>query len=161
MTDERRLVLFPARSIVKDPRHRESLIRREQDLNLPRTCPDFAKWSCAVVITTTPRWNPEKYFSQKIIQKMSKAIFQICFSRSSRSVFDFKKSFIWDKRKWSGALFQYISIALNFRNKQILHYWSRYLLNLFFLEKGLGLVSPPHFVYDFSRYIFLVLYSTN
>ena len=27
------------------------------------------------------------------------------------------------------------------------------------LEKGLGIVSPPHFVYDFSRKIFIILYS--
>ena len=29
------------------------------------------------------------------------------------------------------------------------------------LRKGLGLVSPPHIVYDFSRKIFLTLYSIN
>ena len=28
-----------------------------------------------------------------------------------------------------------------------------------FLEKGLGMVSPPHFAYDFSRKMFLFLYS--
>ena len=27
------------------------------------------------------------------------------------------------------------------------------------LENGLGIVSPPHFVYDFSRKIFIILYS--
>ena len=31
LTDERRLVLFPAGTIVRDPRYRESLTRREQD----------------------------------------------------------------------------------------------------------------------------------
>ena len=35
------------------------------------------------------------------------------------------------------------------------------MLNLNFPEKGLGLVSPPHFVYNFSRKMFLILYSTN
>ena len=35
------------------------------------------------------------------------------------------------------------------------------MLNFDFLEKsGLGLVSPPHFVYDFSRKMFLVLCSS-
>ena len=29
------------------------------------------------------------------------------------------------------------------------------------LEKGLGIVSLPHFVYDFSRNISLMLYSIN
>ena len=30
-------------------------------------------------------------------------------------------------------------------------WWSRSMLNFGFLEKGLELVSPPHFVYDFLR----------
>ena len=30
-----------------------------------------------------------------------------------------------------------------------------------FSEKGLGLVSPPHFMYDFSRKMFLMLHSIN
>ena len=42
-----------------------------------------------------------------------------------------------------------------------LNYWSRDMLNFNFPEKGLGLVSPPHFVYDFSRKMFLKLYSLN
>ena len=33
------------------------------------------------------------------------------------------------------------------------------MLNFNFLEKGLGTVSLPHFMYDFSRKVFLVLYS--
>ena len=37
LTDERRLALFPAGTIVRGPHHRESLTRREQDLNLRRT----------------------------------------------------------------------------------------------------------------------------
>ena len=35
--DERRLALFPAETIVRDPQLRESPIRREQDVNLRRT----------------------------------------------------------------------------------------------------------------------------
>ena len=37
----------------------------------------------------------------------------------------------------------------------------RDMLNFDFLEKGLGIVSPPHFVYDFSRKMFFMLYSIN
>ena len=37
LTDKRRLGLFPAGTIDRDPHHRESLTRREQDLNLRRT----------------------------------------------------------------------------------------------------------------------------
>ena len=33
--------------------------------------------------------------------------------------------------------------------------------NFDFLEKSLGLASPPHFTYVFSRKIFLMLYSIN
>ena len=40
-------------------------------------------------------------------------------------------------------------------------HWSRDMLNFGFLEKGLGIVSPPHFVNDFSRNMFLMLYSIN
>ena len=36
LTNERRLALFPAETIVRNPHHGESLILREQDLNLRR-----------------------------------------------------------------------------------------------------------------------------
>ena len=35
------------------------------------------------------------------------------------------------------------------------------MLNMDFLEKGAGIVSPPHFVYDFSRKTFFMLYPVN
>ena len=35
------------------------------------------------------------------------------------------------------------------------------MLHFDFLEKSLGLVSSPYFVYDFSRKMFLMLYSIN
>ena len=35
------------------------------------------------------------------------------------------------------------------------------MLNFVFVEKGLGIVSPPHFVYDFPRKMSLMLYSIN
>ena len=35
------------------------------------------------------------------------------------------------------------------------------MLKIDFLEKGLGIVSLPHFVYDFSRKMFLMLHSIN
>ena len=37
LTDEMRLALFPAGTIVRDPYHRASPTRREQGLNLRRT----------------------------------------------------------------------------------------------------------------------------
>ena len=35
------------------------------------------------------------------------------------------------------------------------------MLSLDFLEKGLGIVSQSHFVYDLLRKMFLMLYSIN
>ena len=35
------------------------------------------------------------------------------------------------------------------------------MLNFDFLDKGLGIVSPAHFMYDFSTKMFLMLYSIN
>ena len=35
------------------------------------------------------------------------------------------------------------------------------MLNFGFLEKGQEIVSPPPFVYDFSRKVFLMLYGIN
>ena len=35
------------------------------------------------------------------------------------------------------------------------------MLNFDFLEKVLGIVSLPHFVYDFSRKLFLIIYSVK
>ena len=39
--------------------------------------------------------------------------------------------------------------------------WSRDMLNCNFQKKGLGLVSLPHFVYDFPRKMLLMFYSFN
>ena len=71
-----------------------------------------------------------------------------------------------DYVKWSRAQFQYILMILKLAyNKsklyKTLHYWSWDMLNFSFLEKGLGIVSPPHFVYDFSTKMFLLIYSSN
>ena len=35
------------------------------------------------------------------------------------------------------------------------------MLNFDFLEKGLGIVGPPYFMFDLSRKMFLMLYSIN
>ena len=38
---------------------------------------------------------------------------------------------------------------------------SRDMLNFYLLEKGLGIVCPSDYMYDFSRKMFLMLYSIN
>ena len=73
---------------------------------------------------------------------------------------------MWRWSKWSAAFFQHISTTLNLacnKNKlyKTLDHWSRDMLNLDFLEMVLEVVSPRHFVYDFSRKMFLMLYSIN
>ena len=70
------------------------------------------------------------------------------------------------KSKWSAAYFQYNLIVLNVaykENKLFTNsdYWSKYMLNLDFVEKGVGIVSTTHLVCDFSRKMFLLLYSIN
>ena len=64
------------------------------------------------------------------------------------------------------AWFQYISIVFNLayvKNKfhKTLDYWYRDILNFNFIGKSVAIVSPRYFVHDFSRKIFLVLYSIN
>ena len=78
------------------------------------------------------------------------------------------KNFIWGKNKCSVALvFIYfdslpLSIIYN-KNKlyKTFDCWSRDMLNFDILEKGVGLDFPPHFIYGFSRKMFLMFYSTN
>ena len=74
--------------------------------------------------------------------------------------------FIQGKCIWSAAWFHCISIALKLEyNKnelyETLDNWSRDMLNFYFLRKDLGIVSPLHFVYNFSTKMFLMLYSIN
>ena len=78
----------------------------------------------------------------------------------------FKKNFKRVKSKRSAAYFQYISTFLNLAyNKtklyKTLDYWSRDMFKFDFLEKGLGIFSSSHFVYDISRNTFLKLHSIN
>ena len=66
---------------------------------------------------------------------------------SSRSLFVFQRSAAW---------FPDISIFLKLANNgnklhTNLDYWSRDIFNFDFLEKGLGIVSSPHFVCDFPK----------
>ena len=58
------------------------------------------------------------------------------------------------------------TIALNlahYENKlyQTSGYCSRNMFHLVSLDKGLRILFPPHFVYDFSRKMFLMLYYIN
>ena len=53
------------------------------------------------------------------------------------------------------------SSQISIQQKQMfkkLSYWSKDMLNFGFLDKGLGIVSQAHFVYDFSTKMFVMLY---
>ena len=57
-------------------------------------------------------------------------------------------------------------MALNLAYKKTrlyktLDYRPRDMLNFVFLEKGMGIVSAPHFVHDFSRKMLPILYSIS
>ena len=63
-------------------------------------------------------------------------------------------------------------VSINFDSPQLgkqrkkyiyktLEYWFRDILNFDFLKIDLAIVSPPYFVYDSSRKMFLKLYSIN
>ena len=102
-------------------------------------------------------YNSRNIFLQKSCRKWGREI-------SSRPLFIFQKSFTWGKSKWSAASFPSLSIVLNLTKNWIkihkaLEYWSRDMLNFDFLEKGLGIVSILHFVHDFLRKMFFILFS--
>ena len=104
-------------------------------------------------------YNKGNIFLQKSCRKWDR-------ETGGRLLFLFWESFILGKSKWSAAWFNYVLIALKLAyNKsklfKTLHYWSRDMLNFIFLDKDLGIVSLPPFVYDFPIKIFLMLYSIN
>ena len=53
------------------------------------------------------------------------------------------------------------SLTYNKKMYKNLNYLFRAMLNFDSLEKGLGMVSPPHLMYDISRKMFLMSYSIN
>ena len=55
--------------------------------------------------------------------------------------------------------FESPQLGIHKKLDKTLNYWSRDIHNSEFLDKGLGIVFQTHFVYDFSRKIFLLLNS--
>ena len=104
-------------------------------------------------------YNKRNIVLQKLTRKWGR-------ETSFRPLFIFWKNLMWGKSKWSAAQFQYISIAFNLAyNKSKLYktldYRVKDILYFNFSHRTLGLISPPHFVNDFSRKIFLMLHSIN
>ena len=101
------------------------------------------------------KYKKGKIFSSKSYRKWRR-------ETSSRPLFVFLKKAYYGVKASGLQLGSYISIALNLtytKNKlyTILDYWYRDILNFDFLVKCLRIVSPPYFMYDFSRKLFLML----
>ena len=84
---------------------------------------------------------------------------------SSRRLYFLKKLNIrWKQVVCSLVSIYFDSPQMPYNKKRLyktLDLWSRDMVDFNFSEKGLGPVSPRHFVYDFSRKIFLMLHSIN
>ena len=95
-------------------------------------------------------YNKRNNFLQKLCGKWGRRT-------SSRPLFVFEKKL---SMRWKQVVF--ILSGFN-KNKlyKLSDYWSRDMANFNFSEKGMGLVSPPHFVYDFSKKKILILNSIN
>ena len=58
----------------------------------------------------------------------------------------------------SFALIDFDILQLSIQEKETVAYWSRDILNFDFWKESGNNVSPPHFVHDFLRKIFLTIY---
>ena len=101
----------------------------------------------------------EKYFCSKIIQEMRQGTSSRTFS------YFLKKLKIMLKQAACSLVSIYFNrphLAYN-KNKLCKTWdcWSGDMFSFNLTENGLGLVSPLHFVYDFSRQFFLMLHSIN
>ena len=95
-------------------------------------------------------YNKINIFLQKLCEKWPLFVFWKSFWKQVVSSFIYKN--IW------------ITLNLPYNKSKVyktLDYWSRDMFNFNFSEKGLGLVSPPHFVYDFWGKMFIMLHSIN
>ena len=83
---------------------------------------------------------------------------------SSRLLFVFKKTFFGVKTSACNLVsIKFDSRQLSIQYKQTvknLDHWSRVMLNFDFLAKGLGIVLPPRFMYDFSIKEWVILSSS-
>ena len=95
--------------------------------------------------------NKRNIFLQKLYWKWGK-------KTNSRPLIIFQKNLIWTESKWSAAYFQYISLALNLPyNKNNFRLLIQRYAQFLFFRKGSGI----HLLYDFSRKMFLILYSND
>ena len=117
------------------------------------------------------QWKPFKidekcclFHLKSFLRSQDIYIFVLIFGYWGKDTSSTPSSFCFSrgKSKWSAAQLVYTLIVLHLAyNKNKLHksldYWSRYILNFDFVEKGQGIVSTSHFMYDFSRKMYLML----
>ena len=108
LTNKRRLALFPVGTIVRDPHHCESPTRCKQGLNLRRTDSGLVEWSCAVVITTTPR-------RHNLMEKLDSALYQwiVLYTNHFNSQFSYLHSF-YKPKTLKPSLGQKLKLILKF-----------------------------------------------
>ena len=116
---------------------RQNLVKRQLQYTLPNI--SWSKGNQTMTYGQLIGYKKRNVFLQKSCKKWGR-------ETSPRLLFVFKKSFIWGKSK-----FQYISIVHNLacniiKRCRTWDYWSRDMLNFDFLQKGLGIVSPPYFM---------------
>ena len=102
--------------------------------------------------------NPREIsFFKNYAAKEAGKLVPVCFLFFLKTLYYVKASGLCKSK--SPAWFHYVLVALKLaynRNKlfKTLHYWSRDELNFDILDKGLGIVSLVHFLYDFSTEMF-------
>ena len=118
-----------------------------------------SKGNQAMKLDQLIEYNKRNIFFQNLCKKWGR-------ETSSRPLFIFLRKL---DMRWKQVICSLVLIYSDrpylLYNKDKLHktlgYWSRDMLNYNFSGKGLELVSPPHFMYDFWKKMFLVLHSIN
>ena len=99
----------------------------------------YAYWTISHKIKATRQWNLVS------LKTITREIFSVVYIQLSFNVFRYPLNLAYNKNKL------YVT----------LDYWSRDMLNFDFLKRVWKIVPPPYFEYDFSRKLFLMLYSIN
>ena len=124
----------------------------------PHLPPPTIKKLPTAMIKATRQWNLASLWNiTRHIFYLQNSCRKRGWETSFRSLIVFWKSFVRGKSKWSAArsfnIFRQPSTCHKNKNKRhkTFNFCSRDMLNFDFLEKSLGIVSPPHFAYNFSR----------
>ena len=129
---------------------------------------DFTTWLIKITIyilsniSRTKDNQAMKFGRSKEHKKRNIFLQKSCRKWGSKTSFRppfFKKKALYEVKASGLQLsFSFLNLAYNeSKLYKTLDFWSWDMLNFNFLEKGLQIVSLPHFVYDFSRKMFLII----